>query len=188
MKYSWKGHKDRNRHKNRIKKEWASSVYVKGINHNIPATWRWVRGDWLCSRDWRHFGTFQSKQTLQYKLYELSRARISQPSRTEGLILLYYEIIDHYWLKKKKKTSQAVETHRPYVDFTRHCVELGPRWKTRETNSRPVVLFQRRSVGPFPVAKGDLGSTSYRLQVKITFRVTFPCTVGLLSTFLNLAD
>ena len=26
MKYSWNGHKDRNRHKNRIKKEWASSV------------------------------------------------------------------------------------------------------------------------------------------------------------------
>ena len=26
MKYSWKGHKDRTRHKNGIKKEWASSV------------------------------------------------------------------------------------------------------------------------------------------------------------------
>ena len=26
MKYSWKSPKDRNRHKNRIKKEWASSV------------------------------------------------------------------------------------------------------------------------------------------------------------------
>ena len=26
IKYSWKGHKDRNRHKNRMKKEWASSV------------------------------------------------------------------------------------------------------------------------------------------------------------------
>ena len=26
MRYSGKGHKDRNRHKNRMKKEWASSV------------------------------------------------------------------------------------------------------------------------------------------------------------------
>ena len=27
------------------KKEWASSVYFKGINHNIPTTWRWTCGD-----------------------------------------------------------------------------------------------------------------------------------------------
>ena len=32
MKYSWKGHKDRNRHKNRIKRsEQARLVYVKDI-------------------------------------------------------------------------------------------------------------------------------------------------------------
>ena len=37
MKYSWKGHKDRNRHKNRIKRSGqARIVYVKDINCNIP--------------------------------------------------------------------------------------------------------------------------------------------------------
>ena len=37
MKYSLKGHKDRNRHKNRIKSsEQARLVYVFVINHNIP--------------------------------------------------------------------------------------------------------------------------------------------------------
>ena len=38
MKYSGKGHKDRNRHKNRIEKRsgQARLVYVKDINRNIP--------------------------------------------------------------------------------------------------------------------------------------------------------
>ena len=37
MKYSSRGHRDRNRHKKRIKKEWASSVGLcKNINRNIP--------------------------------------------------------------------------------------------------------------------------------------------------------
>ena len=46
MKYSWKGYKDRNRHKNRMKRSGQSRlVYVKNINHNIPTTWRWAGGD-----------------------------------------------------------------------------------------------------------------------------------------------
>ena len=46
MKYSWKDHKDRNRHKNRIKRSGqAGLVYGKDINRNIPTTWRWARGD-----------------------------------------------------------------------------------------------------------------------------------------------
>ena len=37
MKYSWKEHKDRNRHMNRMYKSGqAQLLYVKGINHNIP--------------------------------------------------------------------------------------------------------------------------------------------------------
>ena len=39
MKYSSKGHKDRNRHKNRIKRSGqARLVYIKAINRNIPTT------------------------------------------------------------------------------------------------------------------------------------------------------
>ena len=48
MKYSWKGHKDRNRHKIRIffkKSGQDRLVYVWDINHNIPTTRRWARGD-----------------------------------------------------------------------------------------------------------------------------------------------
>ena len=45
LKYSWKGHKDRNRHRSRIKRSGqAELVYVKDINRNIPTTWRWARG------------------------------------------------------------------------------------------------------------------------------------------------
>ena len=37
MKYSWKGHKDRNRHKKRIETGGqAGLVYVKSINRNVP--------------------------------------------------------------------------------------------------------------------------------------------------------
>ena len=47
MKYRWKGNKDRNRHKNRIKRSGqAQLVYVKDVNHNIPTTWRWACRDW----------------------------------------------------------------------------------------------------------------------------------------------
>ena len=40
MKYSSEGHKDRNKHKNRIKKRsgQARLVYIKAINRNIPTT------------------------------------------------------------------------------------------------------------------------------------------------------
>ena len=49
MKYSWKGHKDRNRHKNRIKKKGLGKLfrfmtYIFDIKRNIPTTWRWARG------------------------------------------------------------------------------------------------------------------------------------------------
>ena len=46
MKCRWKGHKDRNRHKNRVKESGqAGLVYVKNINRNVPTTWRWARRD-----------------------------------------------------------------------------------------------------------------------------------------------
>ena len=46
MKYSWKGFKDRNRHKNGIKRNGQARLgYVKNINHHIPTTSRWARGD-----------------------------------------------------------------------------------------------------------------------------------------------
>ena len=46
MKYSWKGHNDRNRHKNRIHRSGQAQLdYVKDINHNLLTTWRWAHGD-----------------------------------------------------------------------------------------------------------------------------------------------
>ena len=40
MKYSWKGQKDRNRHKDGIERSGqARLVYVFEINRNIPTTW-----------------------------------------------------------------------------------------------------------------------------------------------------
>ena len=59
MIYSWKGHKDKNRHKNRIKRSGqAWLVYVKSINRNISTTWRWTRGDWWNKivKIWNEFG------------------------------------------------------------------------------------------------------------------------------------
>ena len=49
MKYSWKGHKNRYRHKSRVKKkkkkEWASSIGLRQTQtRSIPTTWRWTRG------------------------------------------------------------------------------------------------------------------------------------------------
>ena len=46
MKYSWKGHKDRNTHKKRIKRcRQAQLAYVEGMHYNIPTIWRWARHD-----------------------------------------------------------------------------------------------------------------------------------------------
>ena len=46
MKYSRKGHKERNRYKNRIKRSGqARLVYVEDLNRNIPTTWRRACGD-----------------------------------------------------------------------------------------------------------------------------------------------
>ena len=46
MQYSWKGHKDRQRHKNRINRSGQAWMdYVKDINYNIPTTWRRAHGD-----------------------------------------------------------------------------------------------------------------------------------------------
>ena len=41
-----KGHRVRNRQKNRIKRSGQTlSVYIKDTNCSIPTTWRWARGD-----------------------------------------------------------------------------------------------------------------------------------------------
>ena len=47
MKYSSRGHRDRNRHKKRIKKRsgQAQLVYVEDINRNVPTTRRGALGD-----------------------------------------------------------------------------------------------------------------------------------------------
>ena len=46
MKCSWKGHKNKNRHKNRIKRSVrVQMVDVFYINHNILATWGLAHGD-----------------------------------------------------------------------------------------------------------------------------------------------
>ena len=45
-KYSWKGLKDRYRHRNRVKRKGqAWLVHVKNINRNITTTWRWAHMD-----------------------------------------------------------------------------------------------------------------------------------------------
>ena len=57
MKYSWKGHKDRNRHKSRMKRRGqARLVYIKDINRKIPTRKRWARQD-LSQRRKRTEGT-----------------------------------------------------------------------------------------------------------------------------------
>ena len=44
MKYSWKGHKDKNRHKNRIERSGqARLVYVKDINREVELAWTHIR-------------------------------------------------------------------------------------------------------------------------------------------------
>ena len=49
-----KGYKDRNRHKNRIKRiGQVRLVYVKNINRNIRTTWRWARTD-----NWKDMQSF----------------------------------------------------------------------------------------------------------------------------------
>ena len=67
MKYSWKGHKVRNSHKNRIKRSgqaWLPNV--KNISRNIPTTWRWARGDNFKKKSWRP----ASSQNIDlFKLY-----------------------------------------------------------------------------------------------------------------------
>ena len=46
MKYSWKGHEDRNRHKKRIKRGAGKlGWFMSDMNRNIPTTWRWAHGD-----------------------------------------------------------------------------------------------------------------------------------------------
>ena len=47
MKYGWKGHKDRNRHKNRVKKGVGKLGWFmfKTISAWPPPRWRWARGD-----------------------------------------------------------------------------------------------------------------------------------------------
>ena len=45
MKYSWKGHKDRKRHKNRLKGVGKFCWFMSGVSRNIPTTWRGTRVD-----------------------------------------------------------------------------------------------------------------------------------------------
>ena len=74
MKCSWKGHIDRNRHKNGIKRiGQAQLAYVKHINRNISTTWGQARGD-LQDGDWffRTCFTTWRQEVLQHLFYNVT--------------------------------------------------------------------------------------------------------------------
>ena len=67
MKYSWKVHKDKNRHKNRIKRSGqARLVYVRDINRNVPTTWRGACGH---REDKRNTSIILILPNTHYKFY-----------------------------------------------------------------------------------------------------------------------
>ena len=80
------------------------------------------------------------------------------------------------------RATKAAETHQSDVDFTRLIVEFARHnlflFLKHATGYRPLVLPNRRSKRPFPVAKGDFGPKSDRFQVKITYRIIL-CTKAL---------
>ena len=89
MKYSWKGHKDRNRHKTRIKNkkykksEQARLVYVKDINCcNIPTTWRWARRVPRRKRGRKRTSTVKRQKQTTYLCVNLSALPLPSGSAT----------------------------------------------------------------------------------------------------------
>ena len=76
IKYSWKGHKYRGRHKNRIKRRGqARLVYVWDINPNVPGTRRWAQKDnqpWQNRQAPRHRDTTR-ENVVNYVSYNQDR-------------------------------------------------------------------------------------------------------------------
>ena len=87
-KYSWKGHQERNRHKNRIKRSGqARLVYVKNKNRNIPTTWRWARGDYWSRRQWLWVDRHQPCPENTLKMKKKKGSFFSMQSSRDTVVL-----------------------------------------------------------------------------------------------------
>ena len=97
MKYSWKGHTDTNKHKNKQKKRsgQARLIYVKSINSNIPIMWRWAYGD-LQSWSWAECqwiyilcATFISFRVLEARLVRIPELVCFRTCSCRALAAIY---------------------------------------------------------------------------------------------------
>ena len=144
MKYSRKGHKDRNRHKNRIKRSGqARLLYVKNINRNIPTTWRWARED-IQSTD--YCNTYKnSRRTILIPQLHFDGVKTSLPARPEydGGARIRFS-----WCKLRSPPSDASGTE-----------STVPGWKVLQTLYLPTWLHPARY--KYPGETGELCQRVY---------------------------
>ena len=96
MKYSWKGHKDRNKHKNRRRKKGVGKLgwFMSGINRNISTTWRWTYGEDCCSSNtWRrrvHAVSSSPLYSLQTR-WQRGGGKAAEENRPNWLVELWLD-------------------------------------------------------------------------------------------------
>ena len=139
MKYRWKGHKDRNRHKNRMKRSGqARLVYVKNGNHSIPATWRWARGDARRGKDshtrqkhieWLYINISITERDLL--LYKRSKHR-------EGMTVIRDQSTEKEWLLYGTKAQRRNDFHKRAKLRREVTLAIGDKHTGRE-----LLLYER---------------------------------------------
>ena len=198
MKYSWKGHKDRNRHKNRVNRNGqARLIYVKNINRNIPTTWRWARRDERerereREREKRVMNEWPmcSEINLLFLLQTLLQARYSGESggKTPGLQVLTQSHGQGAWEASQLRLSIILS--RPwspsgYLDL--HVTSVWP-WHWFALTYR-AVTFSGPSLFTRVTTHGDTSPwrdfTRQVALVMMTFALTFLTLDGLDPWFLS---
>ena len=119
MKYSWKGHEERDRHKNRIERsKKARLFYVKNINGSIPSTLRWARGD--PSREDRallprHFGVVRCYLLENYATDGNMSAIVLCESRLQSPSLIW----SLAWTITSRNSGRMAEINIPKANYSR---------------------------------------------------------------------
>ena len=145
MKYSWKGHKDRNRHKNRIKRSVPAWLVYVIDKTNIPTTRRWVCVD---------------TNIVQWNLVNLDtlatfnvHGLMSFPDLNHAQWLKKKERKKVQWHKSEKYQSPKIHCNRVYL-WCITCIKIinfhNKRWYNWIINCHPcTILLLSGSAYPF---------------------------------------
>ena len=167
MKYSWKGHKDRKRRKNRIKKQTKLSIQVHGPHMTTSKKLSHVNSVHFAFSDNSWSVDLISRSTDYYRKQFLTAC---DPSPSISMLKTMWVIL-RWWLLEQVKMTVSPQSHLRDIRPRSSCLAPRRRPHRRYEWPRACKPGRRRSVALWPVSKTRSGN---RCQLWCTHKPAFP--------------